>query len=95
MIHHALSLWIVCVAAVDAWFCLHDGPSMRAFELNPLARGLIDAGGVHLLVASKVFGTAVCVYVASQLRTCWRPAVLYSLSAVQMIVVVSYLPRAF
>ena len=93
MKQHVAALFVILVAAVDTWFCVVDAVELPGVELNPIARWVIGVGGVEMLVAAKVAGTAVAVYVAASVRPRWRGVVLYSPAAVQLAVALSYLPK--
>ena len=44
-------LFIILVSCLDVWFCLEDAEFLKEFEMNPLARWVIERAGVHGLVA--------------------------------------------
>ena len=93
---HGVIAFVIVVAGVDAWFSLLDARHLAECEANPLALWLIEAGGVNLLVSGKVAGTAAVVHIVGSMRLRWPRAAwcgLWSVAAVQCVVVGTYLAR--
>lgn len=63
----ACLLLIVGVSAYDSFRCATDSEVLAEIELNPVARCVLDAGGVPLLIGAKSFGVGVVVGILGEL----------------------------
>ena len=89
-------LFIILVSSLDVWFCLEDAEFLQEFELNPLARWVIELYGVHGLVAIKHGGVATFVASLCHLedrRYRFRRVVLWVILAIQALVLGCYVVR--
>jgi len=92
-------IFVVAVSGVDSWMCFQSEPdTLKAIELNPVCRYLLDQGGVEMLVSVKLVGTSTVVMAVQELKAKgYRhlKSVLLSLVFVQMVVVGSYVAYHF
>ena len=89
-------LFIILVSCLDVWFCLEDAEFLKEFEMNPLARWVIERAGVHGLVAIKHGGVATVVASLCHLedrRYRFRRVVLWVILAIQALVLGCYVVR--
>ena len=89
-------LYVGCVSGLDVWFCMRDAEFLIDVELNPLAKSLMEWGGVRIFVAIKHVSLATVVVILYELdRRRYRhtAAVLWAVVAVQTVVLCCYVYR--
>lgn len=93
-------LFIAGASSFDSYMSAKAGYELGPVELNPMAKYLIDldGGAVSLLIGCKTFGTVIALLICSMLRDRRYKnldIVIWSLIAVQIAVLVSYVPFLF
>ena len=90
-----LWFWIAVIGAYDLYRCVLDQQTFMTFEINPLVRIIVNwsGGDISLFAGLKTLGTPVTLASLIRLRKfkyVWF--ILYSLAAVQLVVLISYCP---
>ena len=89
-------LYVGCVSGLDVWFCMRDAEFLVDVELNPLAKMVIEWGGVRIFVAVKHVGLTTVVVILCGLdhhRYRHLAVVLWSVTLVQTVVLGCYVCR--
>ena len=94
MRYYSMLMFVIAISGLDSWMCFQfDQDALQSLELNPICKRIIGRGGAELLVSTKVVGTATVVAVIQEMKSRsyrYREAVMYSLVAVQLLVLGSY-----
>lgn len=91
----AIWFWVAAVSAYDLYRCVLDGEVFVEFEVNPIVRAIIawSGGDISFFVGLKSLGTTVTLASLIRLKKfkhVWF--IMWSLAAVQLLVVASYCP---